>query len=337
MEDIGLENKQSVAKQREFKILSIDGGGVRGLLPLTLLCSIEEKVGERIWKYFDLITGTSTGGIIALWLSTGRPPGDLQKLYDELICEVFPRRLRPIRIFCPGFLYDSHKLESFLKKEFNNSGQDLKMKDAKTRVCIPSIDITCGKVVVYKTPHSVIKPNEITYYADANKEMWKVALATSAAPIFFKPAIVENSYCVDGGLWANNPSLVGVVEAMKLGYSANEISVFSLGTGESILQVEQNKAKKMNWSHYLLQLVELSFQSQSQSTENQMRSLLENKNYIRAQHKFQNPIGLDDINRLADLKAAGQSLYREQGDEIIRRFFSKLAEDSYIKGKANVN
>ena len=219
--------KQSAVKRREFKILSIDGGGIGGLLPATFLCEIESKLQERIWKYFDLVTGTSTGGVIALGLTAGYSCEQIQKMYNEMASKVFPHKnfLQWVLGICSGSIYDIRELERVLKNEFTREGQPLRMRDAMTRLCIPSIDITNGKVTVYKTPHSVVYPKEETFFADAEKEMWNVALASAAAPFYFRPARLQESYCADGGLWANNPTLVGIIEAIKLGYSLDRKSV----------------------------------------------------------------------------------------------------------------
>jgi patatin-like phospholipase/acyl hydrolase len=324
--------KQSVTKRREFKILSIDGGGIRGLLPATFLCEIESKIKEPIWKYFDLITGTSTGGIIALALAAGYTCEKIQKMYDEMASKVFPKKVWIHKLFaaCLGSIYDISKLEHVLKLEYINEGKPLCMRDGMTRLCIPAIDLTNGKVTVYKTPHSAVYPKEKTFFADADKEMWQVALATSAAPIYFRPARLHKSYCADGGLWANNPSLVGIVEAIQSGYELNEIIVLSLGTGESAFQVEQNVAKNIRLWHWAPNgLIDLSFQSQSQAVQNQIRSLLMEANYMRIQHGFQNTVGISDITRMDDLKAAAHNLYREHGSSVIERFFSKHAVDPY--------
>jgi predicted patatin/cPLA2 family phospholipase len=160
--------------------------------------------------------------------------------------------------------------------------------------------------------------------------MWQVARSTSAAPTFFQPVNILESYFVDGGLWANNPSLVGIIEAMKSGFKLEEISILSLGTGATAFQVDQNKAKKMNLKNWGFNgLIELSFQSQSQAVENQIAGLLKDNRYFRAQHQFQSNISLDGVSRLGDLEAAAHNLYRENGAQIIGRFFKSLSTNPY--------
>ncbi len=323
-------DKPASARGKRFRILAIDGGGIKGIIPASLLCDISSNISRPVWEYFDLICGTSTGGIIALAIALNKSPEEILKLYMEMAREIFPppghfihklsRRCRVI--LGAGAQYDTRKLARLLREAFSSEGVPHKMIDAKTRLCIPAIDITNGKVVVYKTPHSVMQPREEVFHIDKEKQMWEIAMATSAAPTFFQPMKISDAYHVDGGIWANNPSLVGVIEAIRSGYNLTDMSVLSLGTGETAFQVEQSKASKMNMMKWGVRgLVELAFQSQSQAVENQVASLLGPERYLRVQHQFQSKVALDDVTRLHDLCAAAHSLYRDAGTHIINRFF----------------
>src|SRR4051794_26744982 len=124
-------------------ILSIDGGGIRGIYPATILASIEEQIDEPIYRYFDLIAGTSTGGIIALGLSLGFSAQEICDFYFQYCPKIFRgwkllRRLRHWR----RNKYDQKPLEAALKKTFG----DLRIDDCKTRVLVPSMDFQTGKV-----------------------------------------------------------------------------------------------------------------------------------------------------------------------------------------------
>lgn len=323
-------------KEREFRILSIDGGGIRGIIPATILANIEKALNTPLWKYFDLICGTSTGGIIALAISVGKPMKQIKELYENKVYKIFsPLYIWkwPKIIFGDGGRYNSNTLEEILREEFTTvEGKDLEMKDANVRLCIPSIDITNGKVIIYKTPHKVLLPKEQGLIDDADKNMWEVARATSAAPTIFSTAKIKDSYLIDGGMWANNPSLVGVVEAIRCGFSLNEISLFSLGTGNAIFQVEQYKAERMNLFNWGKSgLVELSFEVQSQAVHNEVNCLLSSDRYLRIQHNFRSNIALDDISRLGDLRAAAQDIYRNNCDEIKNRFFTNISNNPIYK------
>lgn len=255
----------------EFKILSIDGGGIRGVLPASYLAYIEEKLKDKdkIHEYFDMIVGTSTGAIIALALSLGISAKDILKLYEEKGSSIFPFRPRKFNF---GFIipkYSNKKLKKELKNLFK---EETIINDCKTRVCIPTINITRGKTVVRKTRHS--KDLEHDYLLP----VWQVASESSAAPGFF-PAFEDDNKCqyIDGGLWANNPTLIGIAEALKLGYSLEQIKVLSLGTGKNLIHKDGWKYKFLGLIGYGTSLVEITFQTQSQGVYNTANYLLNDR------------------------------------------------------------
>jgi len=313
----------------DFKVLSIDGGGVRGVMPATLLSLIEKEIQKPLYEYFDLVCGTSTGSIIALALSLGKPMTEIADLYDKKADVIFPKlrndswfkRISFAKrlVFGAGHAFEADPLERLLKDQF----KDKLLRDAKVNVCVPAIDITSGRIVVYKTPHKVMKPVEKVLSDDGDKEMWRVARASSAAPIFFPSAKVNDSFCIDGGMWGNNPGMIGLIEALRFGADLDQIKILSLGTGSSIYQVESTKASRMNienWG-FGLKLIEMSFEVQSEAVKNQLNLLLSPKQYMRLDHKFPNGISMTDTSRLGDLKAAAQNLMRDHRQELIQKFF----------------
>ena len=153
-------------KGKEFRILSIDGGGVRGIIPACFLSKIEEKIGKPIHEYFDLICGTSTGGIIALAGSAGIPMKEVLSMYLENSGRIFKRANWWEMIFGKGGLYRNEILKESLEKVFHRNNKHLLVRDAKTCLCIPSIDLIQGKCTIFKTPHSVLKPKAVKYKGD---------------------------------------------------------------------------------------------------------------------------------------------------------------------------
>lgn len=198
--------------------LSINGGGIRGVIPASILSSIELITGQPAAKTFDLIAGTSTGGIIAIGLGLGIPATTLADLYLERGSDIFSkpwwRRLLPLS----RARYGSEGLRKALKDTF----ADAKFGDAQTKLLIPTYD---QKLVAPYHLKSWDPKDETIFAVD-------VGLATSAAPTYF-PASGMNYY-VDGGLVANNPTMNAFAAALNL-WPGEQIKVLNLGTGYRVI------------------------------------------------------------------------------------------------------
>jgi patatin-like phospholipase/acyl hydrolase len=194
-----------------FKILSLDGGGIRGLYTAEVLRHFEEGFGP-ISEHFDMICGTSTGGLIALALSKGVPAVDIVKFYKEKGPLIFPAKKLwsesrgKIRQLLTSGKYDNGPLEKALQDILG----DTQMSEAKNLLCIPAYNLTSGRPRVFKYPHP-----EGYMYASKYGSMLEAALATSAAPTYFPVKFINNCYYTDGGVWANNPVLCGIQEALE--------------------------------------------------------------------------------------------------------------------------
>ena len=222
------------------RILSIDGGGIRGTFPASFLAALERDLPEPIGAYFDLITGTSTGGIIAIGLALGLRAEEILELYETQGPKIFDqertgllgwmnKRLADVRWLGLGPKYSTDELEAALKGVLGAK----RIGDAKTRLMIPSWHGKTNRVYVYKTAHH---PRLETDYKDLALD---AALATSAAPTYFREHITQNDVgLVDGGLWANNPVGFAVAEAIGvLKWPADELRVLSISCLEDIFQM----------------------------------------------------------------------------------------------------
>ncbi len=210
-----------------FRILSLDGGGIMGAFAASALASFERSTGRKIVEHFDLITGTSTGGIIAIGLAMGARAEEIRDFYEKQGAAIFPSRAGLRRWFGP--------LRDLLRPKFSNEALratitqvvgDRPLKEARTRLVIPSYDVNAGKVMLFKTPHH---PN-YTHHADLPAV--DAALATSAAPTYFPAHTIPGlGTFIDGGLWANCPAVVGVIEALDfLGQAPEQVRMLSLST-----------------------------------------------------------------------------------------------------------
>lgn len=203
--------------EKAFKILSIDGGGIKGLYSASVLARIEEKAGKKITDYFDMICGTSTGGLIALALSLGIPAQEIADMYYNRGGEIFPvsevrgirglqRRWQFLRQLVGNGKFSEKPLKQILQEMFAGTT----MGEAGNLLLIPSYNLITGQPRIFKFPHK-----EGNYFMDRDIKMIDVALATSAAPTYLPIHEHRNILYADGGLWANNPALCGLLEAVK--------------------------------------------------------------------------------------------------------------------------
>lgn len=185
-----------------FQILSIDGGGIRGLFAAAILAALEEDLSIDIRRHFDLISGTSTGGIIALALGRGISPRDLVDFYVEEAPKIFGGNpwLRKCRKVVRS-KYDNAPLKSALQEVFGQST----LAESGKRLIIPCFSLDSDDVYIFKTPHHE------RLVRDGRVPMWQVALATSAAPTYFPASDYTDSIrLIDGGVWANNPTVIAI-------------------------------------------------------------------------------------------------------------------------------
>lgn len=217
-----------VGGHARLQILALDGGGAKALFTAHVLARLEHDLDVVVADSFDLITGTSAGGIIALGLGAGLRPAEIVTHYERLVSSVFPRRRRrwwclPARMARP--VYEAAVLRSALGEVLGDRllGQSVK------RLVIPSWDVHSGSVHVFKTPHHE------RLRRDWRIQMVDVAMATAAAPTYFPAARVDGHRLIDGGVWANNPSVVGIAEAVSmLGAPMSALRVLNIGTTDHV-------------------------------------------------------------------------------------------------------
>lgn len=232
------------SEQPRFQILALDGGGAKALFTAHVLARLEQDFRVNVADAFDLIAGTSAGGIVALCLGVGLSPSEIVAHYEELAKVVFPRaRRRPWRRIrqCTSPLYDAGSLRAVLTDVLGGR----KLGDSSKRLVVPAWDVGCGSVHVFKTPHHE------RLRRDWRIPMVDVAMATSAAPTFFPAAQVDGHRLVDGGVWANNPSVIAVAEAVSmLGAPLPTIRVLNVGTTQSISHHPKRRDKGgfMQWA-----------------------------------------------------------------------------------------
>lgn len=311
---------------KNFTILSIDGGGIKGIFPAALLAHIETHLlqGNSAADYFDLITGTSTGGIIALGLANKLTANDMLTMYMERGKDIFPStsddwygKMKGMGAdLLSNFLYryECAPLNALLSEAFGCR----RMKECSNRVCIPSFEGKFSEVYIFKTPHH---PD---YHLDADEKLTAVARATSAAPTFFRPLETGQFTFVDGGVWANNPIMIGIVDVLAcFDISPDRIRVLSIDCGESPYFVGDSNhisGGKWQWREVIFAAMHL----QSQNALGQAGLLIGPENILRVSPPLQDePIRLDDWQRAcAELPTAAVLKYQEHAAHLRKIFFN---------------
>jgi patatin-like phospholipase/acyl hydrolase len=335
----------STEEKKKFRILSIDGGGIRGILPAKVLAELERELnriepGKKLYEHFDLICGTSTGAILAIAIALGIPASELVKFYLEYAQMIFPKWYlkvlpRKSRAIITS-IYSNKKLRKKLEEIYSvaNEGVPPLLNDMKTKICIPVFNGNDGVINVLKTRHHE------GYYRDYKLPAHEVALSSASAPIYFPPHTFKysnehgegiNVNMVDGGLFANNPSLIGILEATeKLGYDFSDIRLLSLGTGKGKHIIKNGWKPKDIW-YWLFpkpRLLDIILDSQAQITEQYIEFLKrvavkqDNEfDYLRIQYD----LGGDTIdlnasgkNELGRLEAIGDELAKSNLHNIIK-------------------
>ena len=316
--------QQPWPRDRPLRILSIDGGGICGILPSSVLAELEHRFlgGQSVAQYFDMIAGTSTGGIIALGLAHGLTAGEIRDFYIKRGGNIFPpptRIGRLARRIRRGhrYAYERGPLESELLNIFG----DAVLGQATTRLCIPAFEGRHGEPWIFKTPHH---PH---YQKDRVERMVKVGLSTAAAPTFFE-ALPNNGYMmVDGGLWANNPIMNALVDALAC-YDVDraQVQILSLGCGETAFKVDERLSKGglLQWRG----VITAAMRAQSLNALGQAYLLVGKDRVMRVDApESPNPIALDDYLRAREeLPAMARSLVEGAGREIQRAFLSDVVE-----------
>lgn len=295
-----------------YRVLSIDGGGMKGTFAAAFLAELESFLDHPIGRYFDLAVGTSTGGIIVLGLGSGRSATEILTFYKSRGPAVFTQsKRRPTQVFGPK--YDMDKLGGELKAVFGSR----RLRDANIRLAIPTYQVNSGQSVIYRTAHH---PDPSAVYDAAR--IVDVALATAALPIYFRPFMSDDGKAfVDGGLYAVNPVALGVVEAIgTLGWPARKVHVLSIGCTTSEVSVDLAELSRGMASFYRKPgvYVDMIMRAQSSFSEQVARTLLPSPDQVVRVNPVVQPgqFAVDSIEGLEGLE--------ELGKEEARRLFPHL-------------
>ena len=312
---------------KPFRILSVDGGGFRGTYAAHLLRRIEEEWQLNWTDHFDLFAGTSTGAIIVAGLACGKSASELAAFYDEHGKHVFSPRLRsrldPLKLFTSR--YSIQKLKAHLDSMLGK----VTLGEIPTPLILPSVDIGNGCVHVLKSRYS---PN---FVRDPRVRLSDAVLASCAAPTYFDPVTIDTYQLVDGGLWANNPSMVAVIDAQcRLGVELSDIRVLSIGTGKSKAFYPRSHGK---WKDRLVnclgwglltrwhssRFIDLIFNLQSDNAHNMLcllmnESTTDSDRVLRLTFESDRPLPMDCIRRGDDWISRADHTFTHESHRIAK-------------------
>lgn len=318
-----------------FRILSLSGGGTRGIFQAVFLSRLQKELGKPLWQQFDMVAGTSTGAIIALAVALDIDIERVVDLYRHHAAQVFRPRL--LCGFRKGPRYDQQILRQRLVEVFGNK----QLRDARCHVIAPA---SC----LDQFSHRVFCSFPSSAPADSDLMAVDVILASSAAPTYFppvKPSAQERFY-LDGGLWANSPSLVAALwGTCHLSIPQHSIRLLSIGSGDFPRGLLFDQFAQMRgYSRATVRtLFEIMFASQESATDYHTKEFLAEDNYLRVSTQLQDFIALDDAQKsikklpaLAEMQADGQVnnvvefLSREQPKGPPRTRSGKKQQDTLI-------
>ncbi|MCU0515259.1 MAG: patatin-like phospholipase family protein [Oscillatoria sp. Prado101] len=289
---------------KKIRVLSIDGGGIRGIIPAMIMAVIEARTQKPIAELFDMIAGTSTGGILAMALTkplegSQKPEHSAQslvRLYETEGQRIFPQHTLSRLSNLIDEKYSAQGLEAVLEKYLGATY----LSEALADILIPSYDIELRRPYFFKSFKAKL---------DTKRDfpMKKVARATSAAPTYFEPLKLETNdlidyyALIDGGVVANNPAMSAYVEAKSIYKDATDFLVVSLGTGEMTARLYYDKVKNwglLEWAQPILNIV---FDGSNDAVDYQLKELLSASEDGKPRYyRFQTSLSADMGDRMDD-------------------------------------
>jgi predicted acylesterase/phospholipase RssA len=285
------------------KVLAIDGGGIRGLIPALVLAEIESRTGRRMADMVDMIAGTSTGGIIACGLAkpSPMPASEIARIYEDEGPDIFSRSLLKRITSVEGFLDERYSSDGLVASLQRHLG-DAHMTDATLPLLLTAYDTSARAIRFLRSEGS-----------GSDLTMVVAAHATSAAPTYFEPVAVGDETLVDGGVFAINPAMCAYAElAGRLDF------LLSLGTGSHTRALPYDEIKDWGQIEWARPILDVVFDGGQDAVDFQLAALLSG-NYARLQTELREASDdLDDASEdnLAALRREAQRLIDASGAQI---------------------
>ncbi len=339
-------------KNKKIRILSIDGGGIRGIIPAVIVAELEKHIGQitgekentRIADYVDFFAGTSTGGILTCFYTapstSSLPAKDAIELYESEGKTIFKKHpYSKVLHWLYNEIYSAKGLEKLLKEYFRED----KLSETKKPILITAYDITQRKAVIFNT----WKAKDLDH---RNFLIRDIARATSAAPTYFEVAKIQSSTgiestLIDGGVFANDPTLCAYVEAPKFfeiekesPLKINDMYMVSIGTGRAdhVKRYEYNKVKDGGVLGWAAPVIDIMMSASAEVVNYQMEKIVEtvkpkdqiNQTYIKLEPELCNASEqMDNVKEenIQRLKNAALNYARDKS-ELLREIAQNLVD-----------
>jgi hypothetical protein len=296
-----------------FYILSIDGGGIRGVYSAKILARMEE-VYEIDWpKSFHLMAGTSTGSIIAAGLAFGLTASSILEIYRKHGQRIFSGKM-----FAGTGLAGSRFSSKHLKNVLKDTFADTKLEDIRMPLIVPSTDVGNGHVHVFKSAY------DPGFVRDKNVLLRDAILASCAAPTYFDPEKTGDYLLADGGLWANNPALVAVVDAKRrFGQRLENLRILSIGAGSGKSYYSQNEKLWKRWLGWGFltkwgrgKFIDMLLNLQAETANNMLGLLLANDQILRINYASDRKLTIADTGEMENLISKADSDFTRAATKI---------------------
>lgn len=327
-----------------FQILSLIGGGIRGAFVTSYLKELEQKLGRPIAECFDLIAGTSTGGIIAAGLALGYSAADMHRFYVDHGASIFRKRDRYKAKGAYRFIYPmaswlfrkkaggdldaafrSRFCAHALEESFDQGFGEKTLGDIEcTRLIMPAVNLTKGEPHVFRSCHL---PKAVH---DRDIRIADAVIATTAAPTYFPHREIKGDAFVDGGVWSADPSMLAVAEAIRIQQFDNQldpdapivtnnIHLLSVGTGRAQFSLSPPGADAglLFWAS---RVAEVMGTAQAQGVHLPLKFFLGDR-YQHVNFKMAEKWGLDEVEYIPDLFEMGEKRASETFETVSEEFF----------------
>lgn len=308
-----------------YHVLALSGGGYRGLYTATVLAELEKALGRPIASHFDLICGTSVGGILALGLADEIPANQLQALFEENGDRIFGCRSLLRRLV--GFWFTAKHSSEGLKNVLTERFGEKTVGELKHRVLIPTVNYSTGRGQFFKTPH------HLSFELDHHMRLVDVALATSAAPVYLPLSRNQRGVFADGGLVGNAPGLFGLHEVRTFLTSDQNarIRVLLIGTMTIGATVRGSASLDRGFGKWRGGLFDLVISAQESSVDYMLRQSL-GANYYQIDDKA-TPDQSRDVKSLDNVSLGATNTLKDRAAHAAQRV---LGDQSFLPFRTHV-